>query len=51
MPLLSSVIAAVLEQIEKERNGELIDKELLKTTVGIFTYLSDSSLSKEETSL
>ena len=40
LPLLSQIVSAVLEQIEKERNGQFVDKDLLKSTVEIFCYLS-----------
>ena len=51
LPLQTSIIAAVLEQIEKERNGQLVNKDLIKTTVEIFCYLSQTTLNKEEVSL
>ena len=46
-PLISNIVDAILEDIRKEREGELVDIDLLKKIVEIFLFLSTDKLSHE----
>lgn len=43
-PLISNITVAVLENIRKEREGELIDDDLVKKVIDIFLFLSSDNL-------
>ena len=43
-PLIQNVTQAILDDIRKEREGELVDVDLLKKIVDIFLYLSTEKL-------
>ena len=43
-PLIHQIIQAVLDNIRRERAGELVDVQLLKETIGIFLYLSSDNM-------
>ena len=48
-PLINNVTSAILENIRKERDGELIDDGLLKEIVDIYLHLSSESLLQDFT--
>lgn len=39
-PIMNNIISAILECIHREREGELIDDDLLKKVIEIFLFLS-----------
>lgn len=43
-PLLDYFIQAILDTINRERNGEMIDEELLKDVVEVFLFLSQGDV-------
>ncbi len=43
-PLINNITSAVLSAIDRERNEELIDVDLMKKTVEIYLYLSGEKL-------
>ena len=46
-PLISNITNAILENILKERESELVDVDLLKKIVDIYLYLSTDKLSQD----
>ncbi|CDW78925.1 cullin-1-like isoform 1 [Stylonychia lemnae] len=46
-PLISQITDAILENIRREREGELVDVDLLKKTIEIYQFLSNEKLSQE----
>lgn len=46
-PLMKGITDAILEDIRKEREGELVDVALLKRSVEIFLFLSTEKLNQE----
>lgn len=46
-PLIQNIVNAILEDIRKEREGELIEVDLLKKVVDIFLFLSSERLTQE----
>lgn len=46
-PMIQNITDAILEDIRKEREGELIDVDLLKRVVEIFLFLSTDKLNQE----
>ena len=45
--MIQNITDAILEDIRKEREGELIDVDLLKRIVEIFLFLSTEKLNQE----
>ena len=45
---MNSVTNAVLENIHRERNGELIDTDLMKQVISIFIFLSGESFQQDD---
>jgi cullin 1 len=43
-PILHNIISAILDSIHREREGELIDDDLLKKVVEIFLFLSQDNM-------
>lgn len=39
-PLIGNITSAILENIRKEREGELVDTDLLKKVIDIYLFLS-----------
>ena len=42
--LLNKITDAVLQQVEKDRQGEPVDSDLLQKIISIYTYLSDEKI-------
>ena len=40
---MNSVTNSIIENINKERNGELIDTDLMKKVINIYIFLSGES--------
>jgi chromosome condensin MukBEF MukE localization factor len=45
--MIQNITDAILEDIRREREGELIDVDLLKRVVEIFLFLSTDKLNQE----
>lgn len=45
--MIQNITSAILADIKKEREGELVDIDILKKTVEIFLFLSNDKLSQE----
>ena len=45
--MIQNIVSAILEDIRKEREGELIEIDLLKKIVDIFLFLSAERLTQE----
>jgi hypothetical protein len=43
-PLINNITQAILSAIERERNEELVDVDLMKKTVEIYIFLSGEKL-------
>ena len=43
-PLITNITNAILQAINRERNEELVDVDILKKTVDIYLYLSSDKL-------
>jgi hypothetical protein len=46
-PLLNNITQAVLSAIDRERNEELVDVDLMKKTVEIYIFLSSEKLQQD----
>lgn len=46
-PLIQTITNAVLDDIRREREGELVDVDLLKNTVDIYLQLGSENLSAD----
>jgi cullin 1 len=44
-PLIGPITSAILENIRKEREGELVDTDLLKKVIDIYLFLSGDNYS------
>ena len=47
-PLLTNITQAVLSAIDRERNEELVDVDLMKKTVEIYIFLSSEKLQQDQ---
>ena len=48
-PMMTDIINAILKEIETERNGSLIDRDLMKEVVEIFLFLSKENMNVDDT--